>query len=462
MTSVRSLPNEILHHILDLVHPRDFENFAQICKATYLSSKPKLEKHRQLIRQYRTLFIHRPSEVLPNQPKDGFLSGVVPSVVQNLISNPRLGSYVRELKVGRSIGGSDLTYLHHVVNMTAEAVKKHEIRLERLYGDVTPWEVLQAKDSLSTTLDHWVINDSGQDGLGDVGLVVALLLPVVANLKVLTIEWSTDDDRLMLYLLQEAPFVTFRNLTTVHLSPGHLRGDTYGTPFENVTVISTLPFLRLLSADEAFDDLDWQYYEECKESHVPRLVLNRSRVNTKSLYEWLSRYNKLEEFSYEYRMPCYQDDDVYYAGDHWDPFLLRLGLLARSQSSLRRLSIFDTRREGSYIGSLKDFQALEEIHMDWRLIFPIHVNFEVWIPMQMPSSLRILRVRESRRVVDPGFIFELIDSLIHEKAKELPHLQVVDLLEFSPSYLLQTDAEELIQDCAKAEIALSIHWQEGE
>ena len=93
MAHFASLPNELIHEILKHVQPEDLEDFAQLSHNVFRLAVPFLEKHRALIRQYHTL---------RNPPGPGSIANLLNTV----IADPRVGSYMKKVELGRLTGSS--------------------------------------------------------------------------------------------------------------------------------------------------------------------------------------------------------------------------------------------------------------------------------------------------------------------------------------------------------------------
>ena len=97
MLSFCDVPNELLCALLESVQPEDLGNFAQISKHVYLVSQPYLQTHRQLIRKHSIL--QKP--MLEEEKTFAALTGVLPEVLMDVLRNPRIGSYIRSIQLGR-------------------------------------------------------------------------------------------------------------------------------------------------------------------------------------------------------------------------------------------------------------------------------------------------------------------------------------------------------------------------
>lgn len=89
MAKIIDLPIEIVRAIALLVLPEDFENFAGASKHVASVIQDLLAKHRLLTKNYR----HRGSSW-------GGTRYMVPELLEEILTNPRIGHYIRDFKVG--------------------------------------------------------------------------------------------------------------------------------------------------------------------------------------------------------------------------------------------------------------------------------------------------------------------------------------------------------------------------
>ena len=109
MSRLELLPCEILLIILHDVHPRDLENFAQVSKLIPYVAQPSLRAHRKLIRRYRDLYY--PASL--DQTDKEFEEGPVPSLLDDVLLNRRVGHYVKSIVIGT----------HFIVNHSAATLE---------------------------------------------------------------------------------------------------------------------------------------------------------------------------------------------------------------------------------------------------------------------------------------------------------------------------------------------------
>ncbi|CAD6594078.1 MAG: hypothetical protein ASARMPREDX12_008087 [Alectoria sarmentosa] len=229
MTRFTDLPNEIFHEILGLVLPEDLENFASTCKQISLISGPFLREHRQLIRQYDTISNRGPEEEMRTE----YRLRTIPTVLKNILDNPRVGRYVKKLHVGAL--HDDWVYrAHHVEEDNSIEGQK----------DLSEKCTMFAKAACQSdylycpgyTERNWETLIQG----GDEELLLALLLTVLPNLNTLSIKWYPARGPWLDQTVKRVPTAAIpilSNLRTVHVDPG---SDVH-VGFELLSLFSALP-----------------------------------------------------------------------------------------------------------------------------------------------------------------------------------------------------------------------------
>ena len=73
----------------------NLEIFAQTSRQVYHISQPYLLEHRRLVRKYRSFKSPR----FQDEVRDGVLRGPIPELLREVLENPQIGRYVREVAI---------------------------------------------------------------------------------------------------------------------------------------------------------------------------------------------------------------------------------------------------------------------------------------------------------------------------------------------------------------------------
>lgn len=173
MAQLSGLPNELLRHILGHVMPEDLENLAQVSKHIRSVSGSALEDHHRLIRKY-TLF----SGVAA--------AGTVEPLLRDVLANLRIGHYVKRIELCEVLGEDS--------EDEGEDEQENEMEDENMEDGVDHSGEELSLDQIHAAVDenklfsprylrriHARIDEGRKD------ILIALLLPLLPNLTVLSI-----------------------------------------------------------------------------------------------------------------------------------------------------------------------------------------------------------------------------------------------------------------------------------
>ena len=366
MAHFASLPNELIHEILQLVEPDDFEIFAQLSRNVFRLAFPFFNEHRAFIRRYHTL-------------RNDSDSVSIATLLSTILANPRIGSYVKKVELGRlrepSVGSDQVNvYTKKELEIFTTAAIINECVRRPPEEDV-----LDEREFYSNEI---------QDGNEDI--LLAILLPLLPNLKALSVE--ADSTRLEWYdsAIEKAASATrptLSKLADIRLNPHG--GDAYH--LAEIQKFCALPSVKVLTAPKAAGGVEC-LHEVFPDtiSNVTHLKLWESLVDSKALYEFLRGFPKLQSFTYSFG----------HAGNEapHGVFLLRSSLLAHCKASLQSLTLLAPNcRHLSFMGSLRGFEALKEVYTEWSFLISETTNSGgPKLNEHLPVSLVRLKIHDSK------------------------------------------------------------------
>lgn len=211
------------------------------------------------------------------------------------------------------------------------------------------------------------------------------LITLLPNLKTLTME-DVDVSRCMMLFLNasftDPPILTKLASVYVRFPDRSVSPQSLGI----TRALSTLPSLRLLSTQNCRShDMDPVLFAQSP-SLLTRLELWDCSTQSKELHDFLRYFNRLQTFKHS--TPSVSGPEVNY-----NPFWIRNGLLY-SKSTLQHLTLLAPGRPASFVGSLVDFEFLEEVYISWGLLdlnWSRRVHSD--LSLVLPKPLRLLRIQ---------------------------------------------------------------------
>lgn len=447
MAGFDHLPNEIILGILPMVLPEDLENFAGTSKRVLLLAQPFLEPHRQLIRLYSTTF-------KSNQLRrdDAFWSSPIPSLLVKIRNEPRIGHYVREVKLEYS-GPIRRNYLYYDERevyekqrnlVDAVIAQSHVPNLQSLY-DLNGRFCFKPYESYEEFL-------------------VAVFLLLLPNLDSLSLPWNPYRGYFADMIRQSAleDNCWFANLTTVRVRGGFVHKNL---GIRDLSLFSSLPALKSLVALNALDHgLTVDDFLPPPDSHTKKLELYNSFFTRITIYWYIQSFQSLQTFTLTF-------DDYY---DHriktqFDPTMVRAALVAHAMTTLQSLTITTRGRPSPHtaMGSLQQFSALQKIRTQWTILFPRDCRLETYPSQILPASIRELQLDDNSGDGDGEVYSRLCDGLQCAKEKTCLRLDLVEI--YSRDAGLMAEYRDLLRGFCK-EIGMSVafskraptsEWQAG-
>ena len=447
MAGFDHLPNEIILGILEMVLPQDLENFAQTSKRVSLLAQPFLEHHRHLIRLYSTTF-------KSNQLRrdDAFWCAPIPSLLVKIRNAPRIGHYVREVKLEYS-GPIRRNYWYRD---DPEVYGKQRNLVD----------VVIAQSNLPNLQSFSGLNERVCVKIYECyeEFLVALFLLLLPNLNRLSLPWHPYRGYFADMIRQSAlqGNCWLANLTTVRVIGGFVHKNL---GIRDLSLFSSLPALRSLMASNALDHgLTVDDFFPAPDSHTKKLELYNSFFTRISIYWYIQSFQSLQTFTLTFY--DYHDLSI---KRQFDPDMVRAALLAHAKTTLQSLTIITRGRPSrhTFMGSLQPFEALQNVRTQWTILFPKDSCLETGPSRILPASIRQLQLDDNSGYADGEVYGALCQGLQCAKEKTCLHLDLVEIyyrdegLVAEYRDLLRGFCRELGMSVALSKRAQTSEWQAG-
>ena len=421
MASLADLPNELLCEILKVIWPQDLENFAQTSKHVLLVSKPFLEEHRRLIRLYKTFNSAPPlGQSRHTDGRDGWSVGPVPTLFKDICHQPRLAHYVNEVKLDVLLEFSSVYLEFEKDKVSDERRRRHKQHRDLVDTVVAQSDVPEVRDQH----ERYQRKYHGQY-FGGEELLMALLLPLLPNLRSLSMELNSQANSYFFMMIQHSARVGMpwlANLTTLCL--GRLDDVSSSIGLNDLALFNSLPSLQSLTAFRVDDGehVSVDYFSPSQNSHITDLKLLHTEVSPKRLYRYLESFQALQNFAFEPEFSPYSD----YEGSTFDLCWIRNALMTSAKATLQTLTILGPPCSYTFMGSFQTFGALREISTDWCFIFDKYCDFETRPSQVLPASLQRLKVRYYGYCPDEE-LKSFFRGIRQARTKICLHLEMVDI-----------------------------------
>ena len=422
MVLLSALPTELIQHIIDQILPEDLDNFAQISKRIRSVSALALENHRRLIRRYALL----------SNPSTGLKT--LEPMLKVILANPRIGHYVKKIKIGRMFGGvfADSEGNEHWPETGDEDMSTgvdtvaEKLGVDRIHAAVDGCKLFDDVNKRWIHQDVDDVDDGGRRAL------FALLLSLLPNLTMLSFGNPGN-----LYLVSEmiTRAETHKIKFLSHLRHVDRQQEEEDRPSSAMfETFLHLPSLRKLSST-GFIESEWSWIKPPISSNLTELELRDFDADLNALDHIVENCPHLQSFVLtQFRHPMFPPKPSCHPRNIIDR------LRTQVPSALRRLIILDNTRAYDYMGPLCGLKALEHVHSYWDRLFPqlapacrapkgldhdIEYDLED-LSSTLPKSLRTLNVRESGH--DSRHRWKLIDKALRAKSgrdASLPHLEIL-------------------------------------
>ena len=461
MATFIDLPNEIILDTLEVVLPEDLENFAQTSKRVFLLAKPFLKRHRELIRLHSTFS----SDQNPVR-RDVFWVGPITSLLEQMLSHPRIGRYIRRVELGSLVGTpSGVIRANKPDQERAWYKKQHDLINAVIAQTNVP--------NLQSFYDH---NErlSLKSNKNHEGLLVALFLPLLPNLNKVSIQWNSTQTYFRDMIRQSTLGGNrwLANLTKVRVegvpyvwrSEGDIEYGTLG--LRDLSLFSSLPALKSLAASHVHGSVTTtDDFLPPPDLHTTELKLIRTIGATLPFCQYLESFRSLQTFT----IFCAQDltnGSTFLNKVTFDLPSIRAALLSHAKTTLRSLKIGGSPGLEKPIGSLQPFETLREIRAEWEYFFREKDCLETWPCRILPASLRILGLHDPSIRNYPCRTSTQYEALFRglQDAKETTclHLELVEISACWHASGVAGGLDELHRQCEGMGMGVCLTPQENE
>lgn len=158
----------------------DLEKFAHTSRQVYRISQPQLLEHRRLVRKYRSFKNLR----FQDEVREGGLRGPIPELLREVLENPQIGRYVREVAFD-TLENIPFDIEDH--DAWTEEEMEEEMKRYSQQLDLFNTVALQSEFLAKPRRIGWTWGDTiGEDQ--DEVIPVVLLLPLLPNLT--SLSWA--------------------------------------------------------------------------------------------------------------------------------------------------------------------------------------------------------------------------------------------------------------------------------
>ena len=230
---------------------------------------------------------------------------------------------------------------------------------------------------------------------GNEGILLAILLPLLPNLVALSVEanasrigqYESNWYESVIERIGSATKPTLCKLAHIQLNPRAEAGYNLAT----IQKFSALSSVRIIKAPMAFGLECLGDIAPDMNSNVTHLKLWESFVDPKALYEFLGGFPKLQSFMYSYV------ERIYFT-PYNDAFMIRSSLLAHCKTTLQSLTLLAPDcRHAPFMGSLKGFEALKEVYVEWPFLISETPNSRgPQLNEHLPASLVWLKIHDNQ------------------------------------------------------------------
>lgn len=138
-----------------------------------------------------------------------------------------------------------------------------------------------------------------------------------------------------------------------------------GFPLDQVVLYLALSSIKTLSVTKLCLGVSYPESPPYPSSArtITSLELYLCEIDCQVLHGFLLVFSQLQSFAYSCGLPLVQTNS-------FDPSLILKALLAKAKDTLKHLTLFAGGHSTSSLLITSDFRTLEDIHLDWRLLFP--------------------------------------------------------------------------------------------
>lgn len=273
---------------------------------------------------------------------------------------------------------------------------------------------------------------------GDEDYIIAMLLVLLRNVQCLTlgrIGYSHEKFTATLQRISKTPGTpALLKLKEVTLN------NEFSGPDPNawlaIKLFAVLPAMESITAMEVEVDestTDDEYRLQPYSSGVTSLVFRACSIDSKRLYEFLEGFKALRHFTYT----CVDDGHR-----PFEPFWIRIALLAHAKTSLTYLDLRSGVAASSILGSLRELKALQRLNTDLELLVGFVGSPRKQLADVLPLSIEQIHLHDFD-FGSPKTIENLITRAAEDKREHLPNLKELRVTLYM-SQMNTTDREAIV------------------
>lgn len=422
MARFQDLSTELVLAILEEVLPEDIESMSLVSKNIYQLAIPRLEEHRMLRKRYS--YFRNSVEFKHRHWHDP--GGLLADLLCNIITDARLGHYVKKIDLGLWNSGAkdgwkpDEVFEKQVTLSKARPEYHSKTSMDIIEEAIRAIEVVPTEE-----VDDWL----RQIRLGNEDPLVALLFLYAPNLESLTFV-DPDRRRHPSYLLKTVQRVAVQG-STVKPYPSHLRNVNiyFAEGWEDLDFVKafmSLPSPTSITTESLF--IDGRTHETSsailrQPSNVMGLSFDGCLVPEQVISELLRGATNLKTFTYGYRHLWHED--------YKPPFnclAVMHSLAANASHTLETLELKTSNLETNHIAPICRFSALRELKVRTSRCFVTESNIPYLVSI-LPASIEKLAISWSEVTSADGTesLTEAFLQLIRASKARLPQLRMLEL-----------------------------------
>lgn len=378
MVTLSTAPAEIISEILLWVLPLDLENLALCCKAVYRQIDRKkgdnglslLQEHHILIQKYSAL----------TNLKD------VGPFFRAMIADQRIAKYVRKLDFRSSQRTADIEdwgiedlfedrKLYDLLICAAETIGMGDLLAKHCSknGENTDFQPLMKRTIRETCRTT--------------NLAIALLLPLLPNLRALSFHWQSSYWDPCIWTLHWTRNVSKRVPILTKLKEMNVYSSGWDCTLPDIVCLTALPLHTFAVEYPESPNFSGSERQSYLRSTIRNLKLWDSKIGMPMLHDYLESFDSLESFIL--RGPT---------GGNMPLFTI---LLSHSKTTLTKLVL---RSYSAFLPPysriptgrprFKQLESLKELHVDWQMLLPkVYVAGQDWEDL-LPQSLETLTIHD--------------------------------------------------------------------
>lgn len=425
MATFSGLPSEVLLMILLMVSIDDIENFTLASKKLHNLGTDRLQRHLQLKRKYSFCNLTKDDESYP----------IIMKFLGDVLKNPEIASYVKELSIERWIPEWTTTNDHWRDQRLEDNINAAVLRLVPKQ-DIQEW--------------HEAI------GSGDEDPAITLLLLSLPELGCLNIQNIGETSNFFYATLNSIATgdsnVPLSRLTHVRL---HSPRSSFITSLDPVIRFARLPSVRSITALNIWtcEPYDFDRLRLApRSSNVSDLAFDSSDISPKLFYAFIEGFRALRSFTYKVTT----SERFAYSARECDPYWMRVALLAHATSTLETLKLVCHAAENPYLGDMASFHTLRHLDIELRSMIRYEdMSNSRSLINALPTTLETLVLRITFQDSYHDSIPRMMLALAKFKQNLTPNLREVKI---RAHYSATVCYNDIVEDYASKGIRLTI-WQ---